>query len=278
MQQHVSGARRVGRRKIADNAVECEQRLGQIAFEEAVENIAFALGSKFMENADLVGRHADQVSAQAGQARQAANTAAGSGRGLQDPFADQRDDSVQFFMVAVVGRAVGRHMPGDIRSRQAITPGQQIGAMTRQEIVLLAQHDLQPMPLKLHVLDDLGIEQRDGVAGCRVFEPRMEFVGDGCPANLVGGLEDGDLQAFPGQIMGASQAIVAGSNNQNVMHQRINTNSSDMVGWRAIVASKSAFLRPALTAIAAAWRISGASGPIMWIPTTRSVAPSTTSL
>ena len=34
----------------------------------------------------------------------------------------------------------------------------------------------------------------------------------------------------------------------------------------------------AFTATAAAWRISGASGPIIWIPTTRSVAPSTTSL
>ena len=60
--------------------------------------------------------------------------------------------------------------------------------------------------------------------------------------------------------------------------QRISTSSSDMVGWSAIVSSNWALVRPALTAIAAAWRISGASGPIMCRPTTLSVLSSTTNL
>jgi len=46
------------------------------------------------------------------------------------------------------------------------------------------------------------------------------------------------------------------------------TSSSAMVGWIATVASNCALVSPALTATAAPWRISGASGPIMWMPTT----------
>lgn len=53
------------------------------------------------------------------------------------------------------------------------------------------------------------------------------------------------------------------------------TSSSAMVGWIATVASKSALVSLAFTAIAAACMISGASGPIMWMPTIRSFAAST---
>src|SRR5690242_10390044 len=106
----------------------------------------------------------------------------------------------------------------------------------------------------------------------------MKLVGNGGAADLVRGFKDRDLQALFGEIVGAGQAVMTGPDDQNVVHQRINTNSSDMVGCSATVASKSAFLRPAFTATAAAWRISGASGPIICIPTTRSVAASTTSL
>ena len=45
--------------------------------------------------------------------------------------------------------------------------------------------------------------------------------------------------------------------------QRISTNSSAIEGCSATVASKSALVSLACTAMAAAWRISGASGPIM---------------
>ena len=108
-----------------------------------------------------------------------------------------------------------------------------------------------------------GLEQRHGVARRAVLEAFVELVGHGRAADLVRGLEDCDLEALPGEIMGASQAVMAGADDQNVVHQRINTNSSAMVGWRATVWSKSAFFNPAFTAIAAAWRISGESGPIM---------------
>ena len=51
-----------------------------------------------------------------------------------------------------------------------------------------------------------------------------------------------------------------------------------MVGWSATVASNCALVSPAFTATAADWMISATSGPIMWMPTTRSVSPSQTIL
>ena len=54
--------------------------------------------------------------------------------------------------------------------------------------------------------------------------------------------------------------------------QRISTSSSAIVGWIATVASKSALVSPAFTAIAAACMISCASGLIMWMPTIRSLS------
>jgi len=44
-------------------------------------------------------------------------------------------------------------------------PGQEIVALTRQEIVRLSEHDLQPVTFELHVPYDLGLKQADGVAG-----------------------------------------------------------------------------------------------------------------
>ena len=46
----------------------------------------------------------------------------------------------------------------------------------------------------------------------------------------------------------------------------INTNSSAIVGCSATVWSNASLVSPAFTATAAAWRISAASGPIMWMP------------
>lgn len=58
----------------------------------------------------------------------------------------------------------------------------------------------------------------------------------------------------------------------------IRTSSSAIVGCSATVSSNCALVRPAFTAIAAACRISGTSGPIMCSPTMRPVSPSQTIL
>ena len=58
---------------------------------------------------------------------------------------------------------------------------------------------------------------------------------------------------------------------------RMVTSSSAAVGCKAIVASKSALVAFIFTAIATAWMISAALSPTMWQPSTRSLAPSTSS-
>src|SRR5580698_9077688 len=58
---------------------------------------------------------------------------------------------------------------------------------------------------------------------------------------------------------------------------RIVTNSSAALGWMPTVASNCFLVAPHFTAMARPWTISGASGPSMWQPTTRSVLASTTS-
>ena len=50
-----------------------------------------------------------------------------------------------------------------------------------------------------------------------------------------------------------------------------------MVGWTAMVRSKSALVAPIVTAMPTAWMISPASWPNTWTPTTRSLARSTMS-
>ncbi len=64
----------------------------------------------------------------------------------------------------------------------------------------------------------------------------------------------------------------------NNHHHRISTSSSAIDGCSATVSSNCALVSFAFTAIAAACRISGASGLIMWIPSTTSLSEWTTSL
>ena len=71
------------------------------------------------------------------------------GRRAQQPFLEQADDRLELGDVAVVGLGVGLHVPRDFLARQAVAAGEQIIAVAGQEIVGLAQHDLQPVPLEL---------------------------------------------------------------------------------------------------------------------------------
>jgi hypothetical protein len=106
-------------------------------------------------------------------------------------------------------------------SGTTVSPGQQIFAVIAgKEIVLLAEDDLQAVPFQLHVADDLGIEQADGIARRAVPESRMEFVGHRRAADLVGRFEDRDLETLLGEVMGASQAVMPSADNQNVVQCR----------------------------------------------------------
>ena len=66
-------------------------------------------------------------------------------------------------------------------------------------------------------MDDLGIEQADGVARRAVAVAGQELLGDGGAADIGRRLQDGDLEALLGQIISAGQAVVAGADDDRVV-------------------------------------------------------------
>src|SRR5690348_3153487 len=91
------------------------------------------------------------------------------------------------------------------------------------------------MTLKLHVADDLGLQQADGVAGRRIAKARQKLVGDRSAANGARGFKDRDLQALLRQIMSAGQAIMAGANDNRVVQMlppvRVNASGRVLRPW-----------------------------------------------
>jgi hypothetical protein len=73
------------------------------------------------------------------------------------------------------------------------------------------------MPLELHVADNLRLEQAHRVARRRIAIARQEFVGDRRAANLVGRLDQGDLQPLAGEIISAGQPVVPRANDNRVV-------------------------------------------------------------
>ena len=69
------------------------------------------------------------------------------GRRAQQPLLEQPNDGFQLGDVAVVGLAVSLVMARDLLARQSAPSREQVIAVTWKEIIGLAQHDLQPVPL-----------------------------------------------------------------------------------------------------------------------------------
>jgi hypothetical protein len=152
-----------------------------------------------MDDAHFVGVEPDKVTPKACDGGKPADAGASFGRRLHDPFLDQRDHYAEFGIVAVIGRTIRRRVPRQFGTRQAAAARQQISSLAPgQEIVDLAQHDLQAVTLKLHVLDDLGLEQRHRVGRGRIAKTGMEFIGHRCAADLLRGLKNRDLKAALG--------------------------------------------------------------------------------
>ena len=121
VEQDVGGSGRIGRGEVADDPVEGEQGLGEVALEEAVEDVARALGRKFVDDAHFGRVEPDEVAAEAGERRQSAHPCPGFGRRFHDPFLDQRHDDVEFGIVAVIGGAVGGRVTRELGAGQPVT-------------------------------------------------------------------------------------------------------------------------------------------------------------
>ena len=218
VEKDIGGPGRLRRGEIADHAVETEQRLGQLTLEMPVEDVRCAANREIVDNAGLGKRQASHVAAEAKQLGDRACRAANIRRRAQQPFLEQAHHGFQLGDVAVVGVRVRFMVPPDFLAGQTAAAREQIIAVTREEIIGLAQHDLQPVPLQLHLADDFGLQQADRVARRGIAEARQELVSHRRSADVLGGLQDGDLHALLGEIICAGQAVVAGANDDCVVH------------------------------------------------------------
>ena len=95
-------------------------------------------------------RQAGHVAAEAEQLGDCAQRATRrSGGARSSHFLQQRNDGFELGDVAVIAVAVGLDVARDFLARQPAAARQQIIAVAGQEIVGLAQHDLEAVPLEL---------------------------------------------------------------------------------------------------------------------------------
>ena len=202
---------------MADDGVESEQGLDQLVAEIALEDFGRRLGEEVDELALLLEAQPVDAGAELEQRDQVGKAAAGIGRRAKQPLPDHTDHRVQRRRIGVVIRRVGRAVAGDLPLGEAAAAGEQIvGSERRQEIVDLAEHDLEAMLVEPHVADDLGVEQADRVARRRVAEAGMEFLGHRGAADDAARFEDRHLEAARGEIISADQAVMAGADDQHV--------------------------------------------------------------
>src|SRR4051794_17779911 len=91
------------------------------------------------------------------------------------------------------------------------------------------------MPFELHVANDLGLEQADGVARGGIAKAGQKFVGNGRAADSASGLQNRDPQPLLRQIISAGQTIVAGADDDRVVQ---------ISPWRISISASARALRP----------------------------------
>ncbi len=226
MQQHIGRAGRVGAAEIADDAVPAERRLDRIALEGAVEIIAGRHGEQIEQFALQIDAQGPHPVAEAGRLDhfgQGVHPAAAAGdvrRRAQHQLAQNVGDRLRAGVVdiehlGVLGREFSDFLLGDTA---AGAQGPAIGQ--RDEIGDLALDHLEAVLRQLEIGDHLGIEQRHGIGGHRILEPRMEFLGHRGAADDRAPLQHRDLQSPHGQIGGANQTVMTAAYDHHITHER----------------------------------------------------------
>ena len=223
VQQHIGRPGRVGTGVVAHHAVETIGGLDRIGLEPAVQDVARRLGEQVQQLALARQRQLAHAVAEAagleqlGQRGQPAALDAVRRR-LQHQFAQQVGRAVQVAVVVVQAPGVALGEPGHFKSGPAGANLQVAAVVKRQEIGKRALDDAQAMPGQRHIVDHLGIEQRDGVRSHRVAKTRMELLGHRGAADDAAALEQRHLQPGAGQVPGADQAVMAGADDDCVAH------------------------------------------------------------
>ena len=217
VEQHIGGAGRVGAGIMADHRVEAEQRLDQRVAEIALQDLRCRAGEEIDDVTLLLQPQPADAAAQLQQRHQVGETAAGIGRGAQQPLADDAHHRIERGRVTAIGFRIGGRMAGDFALGQSAPAGQQIITLQRrQEIVDPAQHDLEAVLIKPHVADHFRLEQPDRIAGGGIAEAGIEFLGHRGAAHNAARFQHRHLQPARGEIVSADQAVMPRPDDQDV--------------------------------------------------------------
>ena len=199
VQQHVGRARRGRRRVVADDSVEGEGALDDVALEPAVEEVGGAAREQVEQRALLIDIEARQAPPEHAALDQLGDAAAGVGRRLQHEVAQHVGGALEHGVVGREPFGIARRELGDrgLPLGQATAHQEIARVVHRPEVRRRTLDDLEAVLGQLEIGDDLRIEQAHRVGGDRVAKAGVEFLGHRRAADDVVLLQHDDLQARP---------------------------------------------------------------------------------
>ena len=94
-----------------------------------------------------------------------------------------------------------------------------VSVIDGQEVIDGARDDLEAVTYKIHVADDPGLQQADGIGGDGVAEAGVELLRHRGAAGDGQLFHHPDLQSAPGEVPGADQAVMAGAYDEGIVTQ-----------------------------------------------------------
>ncbi len=113
-----------------------------------------------------------------------------------------------------IARAEAARLGDGVRGLGACAEG--LAVRERQEVLHRALDDAQAVRGEAQVGDDLRVQQADGVTGRGIAEAGHELLGDRGAADDRAPFEHGDAQPGARQVAGTGEAVVAGTDDQDV--------------------------------------------------------------
>ena len=221
VQHHVSRACRVGAGVIADDGVEAEQRLHQIALEALVQHLAGRARQQIEQAALLLQRQFFQDAGGAERIESLADRADAEPfnnvrRRAQHQLPQHVGNGLELSRERIDAIGVARAQPGH-RIPGAAFAGEEIAAIGRgQEILRAAFDDAEPMIGEFQVRDDLRVEQADRVGRHRIAETGVEFLGHRGAADHLAALDHLHAQTFHREIGRAGETVMPGADDNDV--------------------------------------------------------------
>ncbi len=222
MQHHIGRTRRVGARIVADDGVEAEQRLDQIALEAIVEHVAGRAREQVEQRPLALQREAAQDVRAAERIERLADGMHAEAfdhirRGAQHEFAQHVGDGFQLRVELVdpQGIAFAEFRDGLMGAAFA---GQQIASIRRrQEVLRAALDDPQAVAMQVQIRDDLRIEQAHRVGGHRIAEAGIKLLRHRRAADHLAAIDHLHAHAAHREIGCAGQAVMARANDECVV-------------------------------------------------------------